>query len=116
MLTLLKWIILLPVLLAVLLLAMANDQTVTINLNPFDPGDPVLRAEIAVYQFGFVTFVLGALIGGFVDWASQRKYRRQARLRRGPVLDQPHAERSERAHAEAPSSAPTALLPRPQRG
>ena len=41
--TILKWAILLPVLLAIVLLAVANDQTVTVNLNPFDTTDPVLQ-------------------------------------------------------------------------
>ena len=49
----LKWIILLPVLVAVLMLAVANDQTVTVHLNPFDPADTVLKVDLALYQ-GFM--------------------------------------------------------------
>ena len=52
--TILKWAILLPVLLAVVLLAVANDQTVTVHLNPFDKADPVLKVELALYQIAFL--------------------------------------------------------------
>src|SRR5207253_2386055 len=64
--TILKWVILLPVLLAVVLLAVANDQTVTLHLNPFDKADPVLKVDLALYQVMFLIFVIGVLIGGLV--------------------------------------------------
>ena len=74
----LKWIILVPVILLVLLLGIANDQPVTIRLNPFDPADPALSFELLFYQVAFLLFVVGALLGAFVSWSSQRKYRRRA--------------------------------------
>ena len=115
--TLLKWLILLPVLAVVLLLAIANDQSVSVHLNPFDTDDPLLRADLALYQIGFMLFVLGALVGGLVVWSGQRKYRRRARRRGEDVaLWQAKAERSEFPHAEVrPSSSATAFLPGPRR-
>ena len=112
--TLLKWLILVPVLGAVLLLAIANDQTVTIHLNPFDPQDPVLRVDLALYQFGFILFVLGVLIGGFVAWSGQSKYRRRARQRsRDAALWRARAEKSElREEEHRPASSAVAFLPR----
>ncbi len=115
--TLLKWIILIPILAAVVLLAVANDQRVTVHLNPFDGGDPVLKFDLPLYQLGFGIFVLGVLIGGLIAWTNQRKYRRLARLRANDsALWQARAERSERRKAEAPSSEVSAFLPRPERG
>jgi uncharacterized integral membrane protein len=116
--TLLKWIILLPVLVVALLLAVANDQSVTVHLNPFDQADPVLRVDLALYQIAFIVFVVGALVGAFVAWSGQRKHRRRAR-RRGEeaAFWQARAETAEVRQSPPRASAPsTALLPRPERG
>jgi uncharacterized integral membrane protein len=116
--TILKWVILLPILIAVVLLAVANDQSVPVNLNPFLPSDPVLRADLPLYQVAFLLFVLGALAGALVTWSSQRKYRSRARDRRQEAqFWQDRAQRSERRQEEArPPSRATAFLPRPERG
>jgi putative membrane protein len=113
----LKWVILAPVLLAVVLLAVANDQSVPVRLNPFEPNDPVLIVELALYQVAFIFFVLGALMGALVVWSGQRKYRRRVRQQREEAnLWQARAEWSERRQAgERPPSRATAFLPRPER-
>jgi hypothetical protein len=113
----LKWAILLPVLVAVVLLAVANDQIVTVHLNPFDTSDPVLRLDLALYQVAFLLFVLGVLVGGVVAWRGQLKHRRRARDRRQEAaLWQARAEWSERRKAEAAPSEASGFLPRPERG
>lgn len=115
--TLLKWMILLPVLLAVLLFAIANDQSITVHLNPFDTQDPVLRADVALYQFGFIVFVAGALVGGVITWSGQHKYRKRARQRRNDAplwpADADRVEHLRPAEVGRPSAA--AFLPRPER-
>jgi hypothetical protein len=117
-----KWAILLPVLIAIVLLAVANNQMVTIRLNPFDTADPVLRIDLALYQLGFILFVLGTLVGGLVSWRSQLRNRRRAHERgREAAFGETRADRSQRsapdagAYAARPSGA-TAFLPRPERG
>ena len=114
----LKWLILLPLLVAVVLLAVANDQTVTFHLNPFNTDDPVLRVDLPLYQVAFIFFVPGSLAGALVGWSGQRKYRRRARDRREEAaLWQARAEWSEHRKAEdRPPSRATAFLPRPERG
>jgi hypothetical protein len=111
----LKWIILLPVAVAVLLLAVANDQSVTVHLNPFDTEDPVLRVELALYQIAFIVFVVGALTGAFVAWSGALR-RRARRRREQAALERSHPGAPERYRAEAPAPSPTAFLPRPERG
>jgi uncharacterized integral membrane protein len=76
---LLKWLILVPILLVAALLSVANDHRVKLHFNPLEPADPVLQFDLALYQFGFAAFILGALVGAFIVWNSQRKYRRKAR-------------------------------------
>lgn len=120
--TIVKWVILLPVLLAVVLFAVANDQSVTVNLNPFDKTDPVLRVDLALYQIGFIVFVLGVLVGGLIAWSSGARRRRRAG-REDTALWQARAEWSGQRHAPEPrraaeprTSQASAFLPRPERG
>ena len=101
----LKWIVLLPVLLVALLLAVANTDLVSIHLDPFDSNDPALTAELALYQLVFMVFALGALVGGFVVWVNQHKYRRGARQSgETAALWQARAERAERGAGTARSA------------
>lgn len=111
--TILKWLVLLPVFLLVVLLAVANDQSVTVRLNPFAPDDPVLSIELALYQIGFILFAFGAVAGGLVAWNGQRRSRRRERERavRQPRREEWLAPRPEERH---PSGA-AAFLPRPER-
>ena len=112
--TIVKWAILLPVLIAVLLLAIANDQTVPIHLNPFDRTDPVLRVDLALYQVAFLVFVLGVLFGAVIAWSGQSRRRRRLR-REETALWQARAEWSERRPKETAPSEVSAFLPRPGR-
>ena len=113
--TILKWAILLPILLAIVLLAVANDQSVTVNLNPFDKTDPALKVELALYQIAFLIFVLGVLFGGLIVWTGQR--RRQLLVRRVESPSwQPRADRPDERNPQAAASGVSAFLPRPERG
>ncbi len=109
--TILKWVVLLPILAAVLALAVANGQSVTVHLNPFDSGDAVLRFDLPLYQLAFVIFLLGALVGGLVVWMSQMKHRRRGRARREAAA--PFQGQAERPNPVAPATA--GFLPRPGR-
>ena len=116
--TIVKWAILLPVFLAIVLLAVANDQSVTLHLNPFDPEDPILRVDLALYQVAFIVFALGVMVGGIVAWNTQRKAHHRARSPSTPAKTwQPSTDVSGRRVAEPPSaSRAAAFLPRPERG
>ena len=110
--TFLKWLILLPVIVVILLLAISNDQTITLHLNPFDIGDPVLKIDLALYAFAFALFAIGAVCGGIVAWSGQRKHRRRAEERREEVAYwQARAETADRGQPQG-----TALALRPGRG
>ena len=116
--TIVKWAILLPVFLAIVLLAVANDQSVTVHLNPFDVEDPMLRVDLALYQVAFILFALGVLVGGIVAWNSQRRALRRARDT--PDSAPPWQQRADapfRRPADPPAAARAAtFLPRPERG
>lgn len=114
--TIVKWAILLPIFVAVVLLAIANDQTVTVNLNPFDKTDPVLRIELALYQIAFLVFVLGVLFGGLIAWSGRRRRQRLSDRQAETTPWQPRSERSEERKRRAAVSKASAFLPRPERG
>ncbi|MYZ49338.1 lipopolysaccharide assembly protein LapA domain-containing protein [Propylenella binzhouense] len=105
--TVLKWLILLPILVVVALLAVANDEMVTVHLNPFQPEDAVLQVQLALYQLAFLFFVIGSLAGALVVWNGQRRYRRRAREeRQQAAFWRSRAERgeAERSRALVPSN------------
>ena len=109
--TFIKWLILLPILAVIALIAVANDHMVALRLNPFDPADSVLQVELALYQVAFLAFLLGALAGAVVVWAGQHRYRRRARQHDNELaLWRSRAERNERRAQQ------TALMAPPNRG
>lgn len=62
-------------------LAVANRHTVTLVLDPFNPRDPVLAAELPFYAFLFGMLIVGVILGGIATWMSQSRWRRLARSR-----------------------------------
>lgn len=115
--TIVKWAILLPVLLLVLLLAIANDQSVTVRLNPFDAEDTALTFQLALYQIGFLLFLAGALVGSLVTWTGQSRHRQQARRRQAEArFWHDRAERQEARQGSPQGTSAVAYLPRPERG
>jgi uncharacterized integral membrane protein len=115
--TVLKWAVLLPILAAILALAVANGQSVTVHLNPFDAADPILKFDLPLYQLAFILFVLGALVGGLVAWTSQLRQRRRERARRDAAAFFPaHAERQASVASNAPPPGTAGFLPRPGGG
>ena len=115
--TILKWLVLLPIFLAIVLVAVANDQSVTVHLNPFDTADPVLRLDLALYQVCFILFVLGVLIGGLVARSSQRRAQRRMRRQEEATSWRTRTEWPGRQQGgPAPPAQAAGYLPRPERG
>jgi hypothetical protein len=62
-------------------LAVANRHDVRLVLDPFNPRDPVLAAELPLYGFLLAALILGVVIGGLTAWIGQGKWRRLSRVR-----------------------------------
>jgi uncharacterized integral membrane protein len=88
----LNLIILVPVAIILIVLSVANRQSVTFALNPFVPTDSVLSVTAPFFVFLFVALIVGMIIGSFVTWLNQGKYRKRARS---------EAREAMRWHAEA---------------
>lgn len=74
-----RWLFVVPLALVVLVLAVANRHAVPLRWNPFDPASAADGVELPLFLVVFATLAIGALIGGFVVWNAQRRFRRAAR-------------------------------------
>ncbi|WP_375465004.1 lipopolysaccharide assembly protein LapA domain-containing protein [uncultured Methylobacterium sp.] len=77
----LKGLVLLPVTIAVILLAVANRDPVRLSLDPFSPETPVFSLTLPLYAILFGAVALGIVVGGIFAWLGQGRARRQVRHR-----------------------------------
>jgi hypothetical protein len=110
MLRLLKAVILLPVAIAVVLLAVANRAPVTFSLDPFADGVPALAVVLPLYAVVFVAVALGVVIGGIAAWGAQGKHRR-ARRSQGRELARLRAEAERLRNLPETSARPALAAP-----
>jgi uncharacterized integral membrane protein len=107
-----------PVALVIVALALVNNQSVTIVLDPFTPATPFLALSVPLYVVFFAALWVGALLGGVAVWANQHRFRRAARVNRREARRwQGEAERlKEEVHPTGPAGVPAGLgLPAPRR-
>lgn len=79
----LRWFLLVPVALLAILLAIANRQSVTFSLDPFDPVTPALGVTMPLALLVILAMLIGILIGGFASW---RQARTKAARRHAPIM------------------------------
>jgi uncharacterized integral membrane protein len=72
----LRVIIMVPAFVALVLLAMANQQVVTVSFDPFDASDTDLTVAVPLWLLGFTILIAGVLLGGFAAWLKQGRHRR----------------------------------------
>lgn len=80
--TFLRIVVLGPLAIVVVALAVVNNQTVTLVLDPFNPASPFFSLRVPLYVVFFATLALGVLIGGVGSWFGQGHVRRAARQSR----------------------------------
>ncbi|AVH40432.1 LapA family protein [Agrobacterium deltaense] len=73
-------IILLPLAIILVILCVANRQSVTLALNPFRPEDGVLSFTAPFFVFLFLAVIFGVLLGSAATWFAQGKHRKRARI------------------------------------
>lgn len=100
-----NFVILLPLAVVLILLSVANRNSVTLALNPFRPEDSVLSLNAPFFVFLFLALMIGILLGSAATWLAQGKYRKQARsLREDQMKWQNKAPAAPRPANPAPSS------------
>jgi hypothetical protein len=75
-----KTILLIPLALALVVLAVANRQDVVLVLDPFGLYEPFTHLVMPLYMLLFIVAALGVLAGGLGAWWSQRAARERARF------------------------------------
>jgi uncharacterized integral membrane protein len=83
--TFLKWLILAPVGLLLLIFAIMNRHMVTVVLDPLSSDTPGFEIVAPLFLVLFLTGMLGVLAGGVVTWFAQGRYRRAARHARADI-------------------------------
>jgi uncharacterized integral membrane protein len=72
-------VVFIPLAIILIVLCVANRQSVTLALNPFQPSDTVLALTGPFFLFLFLAMLAGMLIGSAATWMAQARYRKQAR-------------------------------------
>ncbi len=75
-----RLLVVLPIAVILLLFAIANRHVVTVSFDPFQ-GNGVVGPALTAPLFIVLTLagLVGLLVGGFVAWLRQGRWRRQAR-------------------------------------
>lgn len=76
---LLKWILLVPVALVIIMLAVVNRAPVTVVFDPFPPASENMTFAAPLFLIILVSLIIGVLIGGAGAWLRQGRNRRVAR-------------------------------------
>ena len=73
-------LVLIPIAIVLIVLSVANRQSVTLALNPFRPEDSVLSVTAPFFVYLFLAVIVGLVIGSLATWFTQGKYRKRARV------------------------------------
>ena len=107
----LNLVIFIPLGVLLIVLSVANRQSVTLALNPFRPQDSVLSLTAPFFLFLLLAVILGMVIGAAVTWWQQGRYRKQARVEaREAVKWHTEADRQKSVTSVGPTNVPA---PRP---
>ncbi|MCM2291573.1 LapA family protein [Allorhizobium sp. BGMRC 0089] len=109
-------VILVPLAIVLIVLCVANRQSVLLALNPFRPDDPMLSVAAPFFVFLLLSFVFGVVVGGLAIWFSQAKYRKRARIEaRSAVKWQGEADKQKK-RADHMAAVATGLPQIPSKG
>ena len=78
-------VFLLPVAVILILLSVANRQSVRFSIDPFNLETPAFSLELPFFAFLFLSLIIGMIIGGMVIWFGQSRHRRELRNKRTEV-------------------------------
>jgi uncharacterized integral membrane protein len=74
------WFVLVPLCLVLIAFALANRQTVVVNVNPFVPPDaPGPGFGVPLFLIVYVVLLIGVLLGGVATWFAQARHRQEKR-------------------------------------
>lgn len=105
-------IILVPIGVVLIVLCVANRQSVSMALNPFNAEDKVLSVTAPFFVYIFIAFIVGLVLGSLATWFSQHKYRKTAKAKKREAAQwRAEADRQKTQPAEIPPPRPLDRLP-----
>ncbi len=75
-------LILLPLAVILIALSVANRQVVSLTIDPFNPGNPLLSYTAPLFVWLFLALIAGLVLGSLATWYNQGKHRKLARQRK----------------------------------
>ena len=75
-------VVLTPLLILLVVFALANRETITVAFDPFEQTASNWSFSVPLFVALFLTLALGVLLGGVAMWFSEGRHRRAARLYR----------------------------------
>lgn len=74
-------VVFVPLAIILIALAVANRAPTAFTLDPFNPGNPALTAQMPLFFLLFAAVAAGIVIGSLATWLRQGRYRKLARQR-----------------------------------
>ena len=81
----LRWIIGVPIFIAVMFFAVANRKWETLSLDPINETNPALSIDMPLWLLLFLGIFIGIIVGWFFCWRAQAKWRKLARDRQAEI-------------------------------
>lgn len=98
-------VVFVPLAIVLIALAVANRESVAFTVDPFNPGNPALTANLPLFIYLFLAVALGMVVGSLATWIRQGRYRKLARQR--GIEAESLRQASGRKAGAAPAAAPT---------
>jgi uncharacterized integral membrane protein len=73
-------LILVPLAIVIIVFAVANRQSVTVSLDPFNAGSPAVAVALPLFALIILAVIAGVIVGGAAAWFGQRRWRRRVRI------------------------------------
>ena len=72
-------LVVIPLLVILVIFAVANRHLVTVSFDPFNSSDPSIAVRMPLFVVIIVVAIAGVVAGGCATWFRQRHWRRAAR-------------------------------------
>ena len=72
-------LVLVPLVIILVMFAVANREIITITFDPFDSVQPAFAFKLPLFLLMFALLAIGVVIGGLTTWIKQHKWRARAR-------------------------------------
>lgn len=107
---LLQFILFAPLAILLIAISVANRNPVTLSFDPFSATDPAFSISLPLFWLVFISLFAGVLIGGFVVWVKQGRFRKEARDHKYEAAKARHEAKTAKAETAAVTPNPSNIL------